>query len=113
MAAKPSTINKKRKPEVIEIDTDEIPTQLMIVTTEEDGRLVDVKIGIAKKKIGRMNVWPCGHLPVENGPMRPLWPAGRLARRPMAGTGKPKKITLLPTVREITLLPTVMVIQCK
>ena len=49
MAANPSTITKKRKPEAIEIDADEIPTRLMIVTTEKDGRLVDVAVGAAKK----------------------------------------------------------------
>ena len=48
---KPSTITKKIKPEVIEIDADEIPTRLMIVTTEKDGRLVDVEVGVAKKKL--------------------------------------------------------------
>ena len=26
-----------------------------------------------------MNVWLCGHLPEENGPMRPLWPASQAA----------------------------------
>ena len=51
MAAKLSTITKKRKPEVIEIDADEIPTRLMFVTTEKDGRLVDVEVGVAKKKM--------------------------------------------------------------
>ena len=49
--AKPSTITKKKKPEVIEIDADEIPTRLMIVTTEKDGRLVDVEVGVTKKKM--------------------------------------------------------------
>ena len=51
VAAKPSTITTKRKPEVIEIDADEIPTRLMIVTTEKDGHLVDVEVGAAKKKL--------------------------------------------------------------
>ena len=32
-----------------------------------------------EEKIGRMNVWPCSHLPESNGPMRPLWHAGRVA----------------------------------
>ena len=50
-AAKPSTITKKRKPEMIEIDADEIPERIMIVTTEKDGRLVDVEVGVAKKKL--------------------------------------------------------------
>ena len=49
-AAKPSTITKKRKPEVIEIDADEIPERRMIVTTGKDGLVVDVKVGLAKKK---------------------------------------------------------------
>ena len=26
---------------------------------------------------GRVNVWPCGHLPEANGPMTPLWPCGQ------------------------------------
>ena len=47
MAAKPSTITKKRKPEVIEIAADEIPVRLMIVTTEKVGRVVDVEVGVA------------------------------------------------------------------
>ena len=51
MAAKPSTTTTNRKPEVIEIDADEIPTRLMIVTTEKDGLLVDVEVGVAKKKM--------------------------------------------------------------
>ena len=50
-AAKPSTITKKTKPEVIEIDADEIPERIMIVTTEKDGRLVNVEVGVAKKKV--------------------------------------------------------------
>ena len=49
-AAKPSTITKKTKPEVIEIDADEIPERIMIVTTGKDGLVVDVKVGLAKKK---------------------------------------------------------------
>ena len=49
--AKPSTITKKRKPEVIEIDADETPVRLMIVTTEKVGRLVDVEVGVAKRNL--------------------------------------------------------------
>ena len=59
-----------------------------------------------------MNVWPCGPLPEENGPMRPLWPAGRLARRPMAGTGKPKKNTLADAVRRMLCQITRFVTEC-
>ena len=54
-AAKPSTITKKWKPDVFEMDASEIPEipeRIMIVTTEKDGRLVDVEVGVAKKK------WP-------------------------------------------------------
>ena len=36
-----------------------------------------------RKNYGRMNVWPCSHLPEANGPMTPWWP--------MAGHEKPKK----------------------
>ena len=50
MAAKPSTITKKRKPEVFERDADEIPTRI-IGTTEKDGRLVDVEVGVPKKNV--------------------------------------------------------------
>ena len=38
-----------------------------------------------------MNVWPCTHLPAANGLMTLLWPAGRLAWRPMASHKRPKK----------------------
>ena len=51
MAAKPSTITKKRKPEVFERDADEIPTRRVIGTTEKDGRPVDVEVGIPKKNV--------------------------------------------------------------
>ena len=54
-AAKPSTIPKKRKPDVIEIDADvipEIPERYMMVTrTESDGRVVDVEVGVAKRNL--------------------------------------------------------------
>ena len=43
-AAKHSTIIKKRKPEAIEIDADEIPERIMIETTEKDGRLVNIEV---------------------------------------------------------------------
>ena len=43
-AAKPSTITKKIKPKVIDIDADDISERIMIVTTEKDGRLVDVEV---------------------------------------------------------------------
>ena len=46
MAAKPSTITKKRKPEVIERDADKIPTRRTIGTTEKDGRLMDVDVDV-------------------------------------------------------------------
>ena len=101
-AAKPSTIAKKRKPHVIEIDADdEGPAEAVIVVdnggTKKDNRLVDVtfvvdgdvllesfhalKIRRSKTRaevrefvsnsgakrpfffFGRVNVWPCGHLP--------------------------------------------------
>ena len=48
-AAKPSTITKKRKPEVTEIDADEIPERIMTGTTEKDGRVMDVEVVAAKK----------------------------------------------------------------
>ena len=31
---------------MIEIDADEIPERIMIVTTEQDGRLADVEVGV-------------------------------------------------------------------
>ena len=49
-AAKPSTTTKKRRLDVIEMDAYEIletPERIMIVTTEKDGRLVDVEVGVA------------------------------------------------------------------
>ena len=50
-AAKPLTTTKKIKPEVNEIDADEIPEGLMNVTTEKDGRLVNVEVGVAKRNL--------------------------------------------------------------
>ena len=45
-AAKPSTISKKRKPQVIVIDVDEGPDEAVILAdnagTKKDNRLVDV-----------------------------------------------------------------------
>ena len=58
-AAEPSTITKKRKPEVIEIDADEIPEWIMIVTIEKDGRLANVEVGVAK-------FWPDEYLAVRS-----------------------------------------------
>ena len=49
-----------------------------------------------KKNVGRVNLWPYGHLPEANGPMTPLWSAGRPAMRPVAVRKKPKKKPLSP-----------------
>ena len=84
MAAKPSTITKKRKPEVIEIDADEIPERIMIVTTEKDGRLVNVEVGVAMKNLAgwmngravicRRRMGSCGHYGRPAGQPGGQWP---------------------------------------
>ena len=56
-AAKPLTIAKKRKPQVIEIGTDEVPDEAVILAynagTKKDNRLVDV-VSVVEKPTGNV-----------------------------------------------------------
>ena len=84
MASKPSTITTKRKPEVIERDADESPTRLIIGTTEKDGRLVDVEVGVPTKNVAgcvfgreviyRRRMGPWGHYGRPAGQPGGQWP---------------------------------------
>ena len=101
-AAKPSTIAKKRKLQVIEIDTDdEDPTEAVIVVdnagTEQDNRLVDVTFVVdgdvllvsshvlakplEKAKVANRGFSEFG----REAPEKKFWPGKFMAMRPFAG----------------------------
>ena len=81
---------QENKPEVIEIDADEIPERIMIATTEKDGRVVNVEVGVAKK------IWPNEYLAVRSfaggewvhAAMMAGWQASQAANGPYRKTQK-------------------------